>query len=304
MRVEKIGDHIHIIDLEPAGIKNFAASYVLKGDKTAIVETGPASTAKNLTLGLEKLDVEPEEVAYVAVSHIHLDHAGAAGTLLKHLPQAKLIVHPRGASHMADPEMLWTKSKEALGELAELYGKPMPVPKERIIAAADGITFDIGNKIRLKAIESLGHASHHLAYHESPGLGIFPGDAAGIYLNKLDAIVPTTPAPYRLDIAAASLKKLISLEPKALYYSHFGKASSPKEKLQAYSKQLRIWEDCARQGIENGENIQAIGTRIIESDKTLQRVEAQLKRHAILGQTVLNQSVEGVVEYVRSQMKL
>jgi glyoxylase-like metal-dependent hydrolase (beta-lactamase superfamily II) len=304
MRVERIGEHIHLIDLEPAGIRNFAASYVLKGDKAAIVETGPASTAKNLMLGLEKLGVKPEEVAYVAVSHIHLDHGGAAGTLLKHLPQAKLIVHPRGASHMADPETLWTKSKEALGELAELYGKPLPAPKERIIAAADGMTFDVGNKVRLKAIESLGHASHHLAYHETPGQGIFPGDAAGIYLNKLDAIVPTTPAPYRLDIAAASLKRLISLEPKALYYSHFGKASSPKEKLLAYEKQLRLWEDCARQGIEHRESIQAIGARIIESDRTLKKVEAHIKRHPILGQTVLNQSVEGVVEYVRSHIKL
>lgn len=304
MHIERIGENIHLIDLEPDGIKNFAASYVVKGEKVAIVETGPASTAKNLQLGLEKLDVKPENVAYVAVSHIHLDHGGAAGTLLTHLPKARLIVHPRGASHVADPETLWTKSKEALGELAELYGKPIPVPKERIIAASDGMTFDLGNKVRLKAIESLGHASHHLAYLEAPGQGIFPGDAAGIYLNEFDAIVPTTPAPYRLDIAAASLERLVSLNPKALYYSHFGKASSPKEKLRAYAEQLKLWEDCAKQGIELGESVQTIAARILENDRTLRRVEAHVKHHPILGQTVMNQSVEGVVEYVRSRVRL
>lgn len=301
MRITKIDEHIHSIDLEPAGIEDFIASYVLIGRNAAIVEAGPVSTVQNLLSGLKKLNVKPDEVIYVAVSHIHLDHGGAVGTLLKYLPKAKLIVHQRGSLHAANPEKLWVQSKKALGRLAQLYGEPEPVPEERIIAATEGMIFDIGNNIRLKVIETLGHASHHFAYYETLSQGIFTGDAAGIYLNKFDTVVPTTPSPYRLDIALKSLKKLIKLKPRFLYYSHFGKAYNSVEKLQAYVKQLRLWEEIAKQGIKKDENLKAISRRITESDATLQKAEEYIKHHPILSKTVLNQSVEGIMRYVEDK---
>ena len=298
MQVTKIDEHIYLIDLEPAGIENFAGSYVLKGESVAIVETGPMSTLQNLLSGLKKVDVRLEEVAYVAVSHIHLDHGGAIGALLKHLPNAKFIVHQRGSFHTANPENLWTQSQEALGELARMYGKPEPVPEERITMAADGTIFDLGNDVGLKVVETLGHASHHLAYYETLSQGIFTGDAAGIYIGKFDVIVPTTPAPFRLDIALASLKRLIDMKPRILYYSHFGKTSHPTEKLQAYSTQLRLWAKIAKQGIENSESLTTIGKKIAESDPALKKAGEYIKNHPILGKTVLTQSVEGVMKYV------
>ncbi|HXX87322.1 MAG TPA: MBL fold metallo-hydrolase, partial [Candidatus Acidoferrum sp.] len=133
MSVTTLEEHIDLIDAETAGIRNFIASYVLRGKRVAMVETGPASSVPNLLAGLKKLDVELEKVAYVAVSHIHLDHAGGAGTLLKHLPNAKVIVHPRGAFHLAHPQKLWEQSKLILGRITELYGEPEPVPEDRII---------------------------------------------------------------------------------------------------------------------------------------------------------------------------
>lgn len=298
MHITKIDKHIHLIDLETAGIENFIASYVLKGKNTAIVETGPATTVQNLLSSLNKLEVKPKEVAYVAVSHIHLDHGGAAGALLKHLPKAKLIVHRRGAPHVADPEKLWTQAKEALGSIVEKYGEPEPVPEERIIAAKDGMTFDIGNNVKLKVMETLGHASHHLAYYETLSHGVFTGDAAGIYLNKLDVVVPTAPSPFRLDSALSSLKKLINLKPTVLYYSHFGKAYNPIEKLQAYERQLKLWAETAKNGIEKGENIEAISRRILERDTALQKAAEYIKSHPILSKTVFHQSVEGVAEFM------
>jgi glyoxylase-like metal-dependent hydrolase (beta-lactamase superfamily II) len=298
MHVTKIDEHIHLIDLELAGIENSIASYVLKGKNTAIVETGPASTVQNLLSSLREINVKPEEVTYVAVSHIHLDHGGAAGTLLKHLPKAKLIVHQRGAPHVANPEKLWTQAREVLGKIAEMYGKPEPVPEERIIATTDGMVFDVGNGVKLKVVETLGHASHHLSYYETLSHGMFTGDAAGIYLNRFDVVVPTTPPPFRLDIALASLEKLINLKPRFLYYSHFGKAQNAIEKLRAYVKQLRLWAAIAKQGIEKGENLEAISSRICESDAAVQKASEYIKNHPILSKTVLNQSVEGVMKFV------
>jgi glyoxylase-like metal-dependent hydrolase (beta-lactamase superfamily II) len=298
MQITKLENHLYQIDVETAGIKNFIASYILKGKQVAMVETGPTSSVPNLLFCLKELKVKPEDVVYVAVSHIHLDHGGGVGRLLKYLPKAKVIVHPRGVPHLANPEKLWQQSREVLGNIAEMYGKPEPVPEERIIAATDGMTFDIGNNIRLKVVETLGHASHHLSYYEPLSEGIFSGDAAGIYLNEIDVIVPTTPSPFRLDVALASLDKLISLKPKVLYYSHFGKAYNAVEKLQTYAQQLKLWAKITRQGIENKDSLEAISKRIIESDVAVQKAKEYIKAHPILSETVLNESVRGFIDFV------
>ena len=298
MQITKVEKHLYQIDVETAGVKNFIASYILKGKQVAMVETGPNSSVPNLLFCLKELNVKLEDVVYVAVSHIHLDHGGGAGRLLKYLPKAKVIVHPRGAPHLANPEKLWQQSREVLGNIAEMYGKPEPVPEERIIAATDGMTFDIGNNIRLKVVETLGHASHHLSYYEPLSEGIFPGDAAGIYLNEIDVIVPTTPSPFRLDVALASLDKLISLKPKVLYYSHFGKAYNAVEKLQTYARQLKLWAKITRQGIENKDSLEAISKRIIESDVAVRKAKEYIKAHPVLSETVLNESVRGFIDFV------
>lgn len=299
MSVTRLEDHIDLIDVETAGIKNFIASYVLEGKKKAIIETGPTSSVPNLLAGLRKLNVEKAEIAYVAVSHIHLDHAGGVGTLLKHLPNAKVIVHQRGAAHLAHPQKLWEQSRLVLGRITEFYGEPEPVPEDRIISTSDGMTFDLGGGIELKVIETLGHASHHQSYCEKLSQGIFPGDAAGIYLNEISAIVPTTPPPLRLDVALASLDKLISLKPKSLYYSHFGKASDGVKKLNAYVRQLKLWASIAKQGIDKGDELATITERIIENDESLRRALEYVKIHPVLGETVLNNSVQGVVDFVQ-----
>ncbi|MEM3459300.1 MAG: MBL fold metallo-hydrolase [Candidatus Bathyarchaeia archaeon] len=298
MHVSKLEEHLHLIDVETGGIENFVASYVLKGEQVVIVESGPIFSVPNLLSGLKQLNIKPEQVAYVAVSHIHLDHGGGAGALLKHLPKAKVVVHPRGAPHLVNPEKLWQQSKQVLGNITEIYGPPEPVPEERIIAANDGIILDVGDNVKLKVIETLGHASHHLSYYEPLTEGIFPGDAAGIYLNKIDVIVPTTPSPFRLDIALASLDKLINLKPKVLYYSHFGKAENAIEKLQAYSNQLKLWARIAKQGLENGEGLAAISKRILESDEAIRKAKDYIETHAVLSETVLGESVQGVVDFV------
>jgi glyoxylase-like metal-dependent hydrolase (beta-lactamase superfamily II) len=297
MRVTKLEEHIDMIDVETACIENFIASYVLKGKSVAIVETGPTSSVPNLLSGLKKLGVQLDDVAYVAVSHIHLDHGGGAGTLLKSLPHAKVVVHPRGAPHLANPEKLWQQSREVLGSIAELYGAPEPVPPERIIAAKDGTTFDLGEGVNLEIVETLGHASHHQSYCETLGGGVFPGDAAGIYLKEFDAIVPTTPAPFRLDGALAALDKLINLKPKALYYSHFGGASNPIVRLRIYGEQLRLWERIAREGVREKRSLEEVRQRIIEDDGQIQKALKFIEAHLVYNETVLNNSVHGFVQF-------
>ena len=180
MHTKVIGENLFLIDLETCGYTNLIASYVLKGEKILIVETGPTSSIPNLLSGLAELKVSPEEVAYVAVSHIHIDHAGGAGTLLRQLPNAKVIVHPRGASHLIDPTKLWLASKQTLGDVAEMFGKPEPVPEDRIIAATEGLTLDLGKGLKLRVIEAPGHASHNVAYSSSTITACFQATALAI----------------------------------------------------------------------------------------------------------------------------
>lgn len=300
VNITEVGKQIYMIDVEVAGLRNFVAAYVLKGESTAIVETGPASSVKNLLHGLKELDVKPEDVSYIAISHVHLDHGGGAGTLVKFLPKAKVIVHQRGAPHLANPEKLWQQSRTVLGGIAEIYGKPEPVSAERIIAASDGMMFDVGDGVGLRVVETLGHASHHLSYYEPSSNGIFTGDAVGIYLNEIDVIVPTTPSPFRLDITLDSLEKLARLNPSFLYYTHFGKANNAVEKLQAYARQLNLWANIAKQALKMGEGLEWASRKIAEVDEAVKKAKEYIKAHKVLGETVLGESVRGVFDYVKN----
>lgn len=299
MHTKEIKKNIFLIDLETGGFKNLFGSYILKGTRTIIVETGPSSSIPNLLSGLEEIDIRVENVAYIALSHVHLDHGGGAGSLLKFLPNAKILVHPRGVPHIVNPDKLWLQSKEVLGRAAEVFGEPDSVPKDRIIAGYDGLTLDVGNQVLLRAVETLGHASHNLSYYEPLHGGIFPGDAAGIYLCEFDAVIPTTPPPFRLDDALSSLDKLIRLKPSALYYSHFGKVSNVIKRLQNYCQQLKLWARITKEEVKNGHGLEEIQRRILEEDKVMQKAASFIESNSIYEKTMLENNVQGFIDYIK-----
>jgi len=296
---KKLSDSMYLIDLKPLDIENVIASYVLYGKKVAIVETGPTVSIPNLLAGLQEIGISNEEVDYVAVSHIHIDHAGGAGTLLQKLPNAKLIVHPRGAPHLVEPEKLWTQTLQVLGKIAELYGKIQPVPKERILTAYDEMTIDLGNHFELKVMETLGHASHHLSFSEKYSGGIFPGDAAGIYVSKYDVNVPTTPPPFNLEVTLASINRLIALEPKQLYYTHFGQTRNAVKKLKEYANQLRRWAKIVSDSMKNGEDSDTICQEVLEKDESAKSAADYMRKNLILREGVIKQDIQGFIEYLR-----
>jgi glyoxylase-like metal-dependent hydrolase (beta-lactamase superfamily II) len=297
LHTKEIGKNLFLIDLETGGLRNLIASYVLRGAEAMIVETGPSSSVSNVLSGLKELNVKAEDVAYVAITHVHIDHGGGAGALLKFLPNAKVIVHPRGVPHLVNPEQLWLQTKEVLGQVAEIFGEPDPVPEDRIIAAADGVTFDVGDNVKLKAVETLCHASHNLSFYEPLHGGIFLGDAAGIYLREFGVVFPSTPPPFRLDIALASLDKLVSLKPTALYYSHFGKVSDATKRLQDYALQLKLWAGIAEEGVKNKQSLEEIRERILSEDKVMRKLSGYLESLSIYAKTMLENSVQGFIDF-------
>jgi glyoxylase-like metal-dependent hydrolase (beta-lactamase superfamily II) len=271
---------------------------VIKGKKTVLVESGPTSSVAKLVSGLEELNIKFEDVEYVAVTHVHLDHGGGAGTLLRYLPNAKVIVHPRGMPHLVNPERLWLSAQEVLGYVSEIFGKPEPIPEERIIPTVNG-SFDLDSESKLTVIETLGHASHNLSFFESLNNGVFPGDAAGTYFPEFDVVMPTTPPPFHLETALASLNKLIGLEPTVLYYSHFGKASNGVQRLKDYQLQLQLWAKIAEEGIRKNRSFDEIRDEIIARDKVMHQLADYLKSHRIYSKTAIENSVQGVISYVQ-----
>jgi len=299
MHTKKLNDFMYLIDLKPRGFENFSASYVIKGKKTAIVETGPRLTVENLLAGLKEIGVKREEVDYVAVTHIHIDHAGGAGTLLPHLPNAQLLVHEKGAPHLINPERLWTSSLQVLGDIAEMYGEYEPVLEERILIAKEGMVLDLGKGVDLKVFEMPGHASHELGFYEKNSNGVFPGDAAGIYLNKFDVVVVNTPPPFHLEMALSSLKRLIQMKPRWLYYSHFGPADDAVKKLKNYAARLKLWGEIILEGMRRGESLDIISKRISGKESIVPEVADYIKNHLILSGGIIVPNFFGFMEYFK-----
>jgi glyoxylase-like metal-dependent hydrolase (beta-lactamase superfamily II) len=300
MHTKQVGENLFLIDLQTGGFRNLIASYVLRGEQTAIVETGPTSSIPNLLAGLRELNVKPEDIAYVAITHVHIDHAGGAGTLLKSLPNAKVVVHARGAPHMKDPAKLWVASKETLGAMAEMFGEPEPVPENRIVVATDGMTFPLGKGLSLKAVEAPGHASHNVSYYEQSNNAVFPGDGAGAYLPEFDVVFPTTPPPFRPDIALVSLDRLIALNPDILYYSHFGKAADAVKRLRDYQAQIKLWLSIVEEGVRRGCSPENIRERIFREDASIRKALPTLKNNAVHRKTLIENSVQGFIEFVQN----
>jgi len=302
MLTRKFNNHLHLIDLKPAGIENFIASYVLKGaDSTAIIETGPTCSVPNLLSGLREIGIAKEDIDYVAVSHIHIDHAGGAGTLIQHLPNAKLLVHVKGAPHMINPEKLWEASKQVLGEVAIVYQGIQPVPENRVVTPVDGTIIDLGGDVRLEVLETMGHASHHLGFFESVSRGFFQGDAAGIYIPQLDITIPTTPAPFHLEMTVASIQKMADRVPKRLYYTHFGPVNNAVNRLKAYTKQLELWERTISEGLKEGDSLQVMYEKILKNDPQMKVAAEFIKNHMVLRRGVVMQNIQGFVEYLKKK---
>lgn len=295
MHATQIGENLFVIDLQTGGFMNLIASYVIQGNNTTIVETGPTSSIPNLLSALDDLNVNPEDVAYVALSHVHVDHGGGLGTLIKSLPNARAIVHPRGVPHLVNPEKLWLQSQLTLGKVAEIFGAPEPVSLERIIPATDGMEIKIGDGVQLRAVETLGHAAHHVSYWLPLQHSIFPGDAAGIYVREFQSVIPTSPPPFRLDAALDSLEKLISLKPDGLCYTHFGKASNAVGRLRNYVQQLKLWMNIVKDSVEKNQNPNVIRERILAEDENMRKMANFLKSHPIYSKTAIGNSVEGFI---------
>jgi glyoxylase-like metal-dependent hydrolase (beta-lactamase superfamily II) len=232
-----------IIDLHFQGTPKVIAAYLLETDDgLALIETGPSSTLDALEVGIESLGREIADIRHLLITHIHLDHAGAAGLLMRRNPEARLYVHEVGAPHMVDPTNLIRSATRIYGDRMDvLWGAFVPVPAERVVAVSDGGTVDIGGRT-LDVLYTPGHASHHVAFHDTRHNLAFTGDVAGIRIPPSPDVLPPTPPPdVDIPLWHASVARLRELTPARMLLTHFGVVNDVQKHLDLLDTRLDEW---------------------------------------------------------------
>jgi len=207
-----------------------AAYLIIENGRGAFIDCGTNYAVPRMLTALDRAGLTPANVDWLILTHVHLDHAGGAGELIAQLPNAKLVVHPRGARHMIDPSKLWAGASAVYGEavMEETYGQLRPIPAERVIEATDEYVVDLAGR-PLLCLDTPGHAKHHNTIYDSRANVCFTGDVFGLSYREFDQdgrpfIVPTT-SPVQFDQTElhASIDRLVALKPAAMYLTHYGR---------------------------------------------------------------------------------
>ncbi|MDD5241508.1 MAG: MBL fold metallo-hydrolase [Sulfuricella sp.] len=209
-----------------------AIHLLVENGRAAIIDTGTNLSVPGVLAVLQQKGLHPESVDYVIVTHVHLDHAGGAGEMMRRFPNAMLVAHPRGARHMIDPSKLVAGSMAVYGEegFHRTYGEIVPVPAERVIEAPHEFTVKLNGR-SLLFLDTPGHARHHFCVFDERYGGIFTGDTFGLSYREFDVdgrefILPTTtPVQFEPEAAHASIDLLLSCQPRAAYLTHYGRVT-------------------------------------------------------------------------------
>ncbi len=219
------------IDTMLAGVPGMTGAHLIRADQPALIDCGTQTSAATVRDALAEAGLGPDDLAWLVLTHVHLDHCGAAGDLARAFPRAMVVVHPRGARHLADPSRLVAGTHALFGRLSPAIGGLAAIPEERIVEAADGHRIALGGGRSLRAVWAPGHARHHMALLEEAEGILFAGDAVGVQMGG-GQMYPTIPPPeYDLDAGLASLDILEGLAPERMYVSHFGAVEDPGESL-------------------------------------------------------------------------
>ncbi|MEI7770928.1 MAG: MBL fold metallo-hydrolase [Chloroflexales bacterium] len=246
-------DGVITIDDMHLGRPHVIATYLLTGAAPALVDPGPDSTLPALEAGLAAQGLGLGDIHSILLTHIHLDHAGATGSILARNPRVKIYVHTVGAPHMVDPSRLLKSANQLYGEMMQtLWGETVPVPTESITTLEGGEMIDLGGRM-LHVFDAPGHAKHHLIYLDQQSGGAFIGDNGGVRLPSLPFARPATPPP-DVDLEAwdGTLLMIDELMPSWLMLTHFGAYNDVETHIRDYRARLAHWGEYVRKGLESG----------------------------------------------------
>ena len=239
---ETLSQDIYCIDALYVKPRVASIYLVREGDEVAIVETGTLHSLENVLATMEALEIDRSQIKYVIPTHVHLDHAGGAGSMMRHFEQAELLIHPRGAAHMINPEKLIAGTVGVYGQetFERLYGKIEPIDETRVRIIEDGETASLESR-ELVFIDTPGHAYHHFCIYDASSGGVFTGDSFGISYDPMkllaNGLLPSTP-PTQFDPPAlhATVDKIMNFQPQRLYLTHYGEYLNPAARADSFHR--------------------------------------------------------------------
>lgn len=263
---------------------------VQEGDQAALIDSGTSHVLPAVLELLELRGLQAEQVKYIIPTHVHLDHAGGTGQLMQACPNARMVIHPRGAWHMNHPEKIIAGTISVYGEATfeKLYGKILPVPEERTILADDNHQVSLNGRT-LRCIHTEGHARHHFCVWDEKSRGLFTGDTFGISYRELDTdqgpfmFLPSTPIDFDPQAWHDSLQRLVALNPEQLYLTHFCRIDRPAERARVLHQEI--------------DDYTAIALGAVQDERREQRIRDRLSRYYVEklrehGSTLSEQQIE------------
>ncbi len=286
---------LYLLETGMYDVTGYGAVYIVDDDRPAVIETGIGTNYDAILEGLAKLDIEPEQVEVIAVTHVHLDHAGGAGFLADACENATVLVHEVGAPHLVDPERLIAGTKQAVGDQWQYYTEPAAVPEERIREIVEGDRIDLGTHT-LTALSAPGHAPHQVVFHVPTMDAVFTGDAAGIWVPEWETVVETSPPPnFDLEQALADLETIRACEPQTLLYTHFGPAGRASSRLESFGEVLTAWV----------EEVASVREELADEDAVMEYFAERTERAAVWSdhkaRAEARVNVKGVLHYLDRQ---
>jgi glyoxylase-like metal-dependent hydrolase (beta-lactamase superfamily II) len=299
-KIEHIADDLFLIPLTPSitGFQNFISAWLYRADATCLIDVGPSACAPDLLLALQELEVN--QLDYILLTHIHLDHAGAIGEIAASFPDTPIICHQAAIRHLTDPTRLWEGTQKVLGSMALAYGPIKPVPENQLQTA------DLFQTESVRPIITPGHAIHHVSYQTAKYL--FAGETGGVFMSLPEDrfyLRPATPPRFFLGEALQSVDALIAGHPKKICYGHFGVHGDAVKMLQLHRGQLKFWEKLLgseRHKFEEAEQIDGCMKVLIEEDPlmvTFNQLPPDVQKRE---QYFLKNSIKGYLGYLDSEV--
>lgn len=296
MYAAKVSERVYLVDTFALGQPGTVSAYLVKGPKPALVDCGYASSYQNVLAGLAEAGVMPTDVRYIIPTHVHLDHAGAAGQLLKEMPNAQVIAHERSTPHLVNPARLMESSAMVFGKaIMELYGVPEPIPPDRITSVGKEYHLDLGDGMTITLVHAPGHAPHQISVMIDQTRALFTADAVGIVYPGMKALIPTTPPPsFNPDELASTIGNLRQTTPSELLVPHFGTRRDVDWVFDRTVELVAAWVDQVKGLWKKGESLDTAAEKMEEEVKA----DAGVADLPIYAKVSVRTSVMGIMHYL------
>ena len=262
--IKEVAENIYMIDDQLYSIPEWGSVYLINEEKKALIDTGPTTSLSVVLDGIKRAGVRSEDIDYIIVTHIHLDHAGGAGVIIRDMPHAQVLVHHRGAKHLVNPAKLIGSAIEAQGEETMVkHGEVVPIAAERVKPVYEGDVLKLGEKQDLRFIDAPGHAPHELCIYESRNNGLFAGDAVGMSVAENEILLLDAPPPsFDAELCIDTLERLMKLKATMIYFAHFGVSDKVQENLRSAIGRLQVWDDIITEAVKE-DGFEAAAERIM-----------------------------------------